>query len=348
MKVCFVNLASGYSGGENQTFFLADQLLKNKIEVIAVTNPKSLLTRKLESIGIKTVCSNHPLRGHLSPLLRNVGVVHAHDGRAVHWASIHKTLFKTPFIVTRRIDNLIRENSFTHWSYAQADQLVGISSKICTVLSNFVSHKSKIELIPSSPISYDLKQEIIDREKNKYLGRFIVVQAASLLEHKGFDTSIKAAKLLKDQNIIFLFLGEGPYRNHLMKLAEGLSNVLFLGKQNDMGNWFRIADCIILPSKNEGLGSVLLESMLAGTPVIASNTGGIPDIVKDRKTGLLISPNDEKQLASAIQELSKNNQLKSELVNNAKEFIKPFYIENTSKRYLHIYKRILDTSSYDV
>ena len=96
-----------------------------------------------------------------------------------------------------------------------------------------------------------------------------------------------------------------------------------------------------MPSKNEGLGSVILEAMLAGTPVIASKVGGIPDLVKNHKTGLLISPGREEQLASAIQELIMNNDLKIELIKNAKEFIKPFFIENTAQKYLSIYKKII-------
>lgn len=341
MKICFVNLASGYSGGENQTFFLAKELIKNNVDIVAVTNPKSLLTSKLESLGIKTIPSNHPLKGHFHPLLRDLDLIHAHDGKAVHWASLHKAIFKSPFVVTRRIDNPIRDNVITHWSYAQANELIGISSKICSVLSDFVPNGKKIELIPSSPIAYEVSPVKVAKERSKYQGKFIVVQAASLLEHKGFDTTIKTARLLKDHNIIFLFLGEGPYREHLMKLANGLNNVLFLGKQNDMGNWFEIADCLILPSKNEGLGSVILEAMLAGTPVIASKVGGIPDLVKNHKTGLLISPGREEQLASAIQELIMNNDLKIELIKNAKEFIKPFFIENTAQKYLSIYKKII-------
>lgn len=340
MKICFVNLASGYSGGENQTFLLARELKRVNIDLVAVTHPRSPLTSKLEQIGVEVVKTTNFFQGHNAPLLKDVSLLHVHDGRGVHWASVHNMLRGTPFIITRRIDNNISERFLTKLSYERASLFVGISRKICSVLKEYLPEKD-VELIPSSPVSYEVEEQAVNEIRAQYQGKFLVIQAATLLEHKGFDISISAARELENEDVQFLFLGDGPYKTQLTALAKGCSNVQFLGKRSDMGNWFNAADCLVLPSRNEGLGSVLLEAMQAGTPVIGANVGGIPDVIKDRTTGLLIPPNSPRALADAIL-LEKNDEgLKKQMVENARLFVRSIAIEQTAPKYLAIYERVL-------
>lgn len=339
MKICFSNLASGYSGGENQTFLLAKELFNRGIELVAVSNPNSLLTDKFSNLGVPVIEAANPLSGHFQSYLKGVSLVHAHDGRAVHWAALHHWL-GTPYLITRRIDNPIKARFLTKLNYSRASALVGISSKICQVLEEFTG-SSTVHLIPSSPVKYPFDEETIRGKRSLYKNKFIVIQAASLLEHKGFDISIKAAKILSNHGICFLFLGEGPFEKELRNLAEDVPNIVFLGKQKDMGNWFQIADCLILPSRNEGLGSVLLEAMEAGTPVIGTSVGGIPDIIKDQTTGLLIPPSSPEALANAILRLKTEPQLRNDLSYHASEFVRTLSIDKMAERYIQLYQEIL-------
>lgn len=339
MKICFSNLASGYSGGENQTFLLAKELINRGIELVAVSNPNSLLTDKFSNLGIPVIEVANPFSGHFQSYLKGVSLVHAHDGRAVHWAALHHCL-GTPYVITRRIDNPIKARFLTKLNYSRATALVGISSKICQVLEEFTGCPT-VHLIPSSPVQYPFDEETVRRKRSLYKNKFIVVQAASLLEHKGFDISIKAAKILSNHGICFLFLGEGPFEKELRNLAEDAPNVVFFGKQKDMGNWFQIADCLILPSRNEGLGSVLLEAMEAGTPVIGTSVGGIPDIIKDQTTGLLIPPSSPEALANAILRLKTEPQLRNYLSYHASEFVRTLSIDKMAERYIQLYQEIL-------
>ena len=112
-------------------------------------------------------------------------------------------------------------------------------------------------------------------------------------------------------------------------------------KQEDMGTWFASANLLIHPSYKEGLGSVILEAMAAGLPVIASNTGGIPDIIENEKTGLLIEPGNAQELADAIERLANDQKLREQLQAEAKETLPAFEISQTSKLYKDLYTQVL-------
>lgn len=341
MTVCFVNLSSEYGGGENQTLLLAKELLRKKVEIVAVVNPRSPLARQFERIGIKTVLAKNPLMGHFSNTLKKISIVHAHDGRAVHWAAIHKAIFKTPFVLTRRVINPLKNSAFTHWSYSSADKIIGISKYICSLISRFTKDPD-IRCISDSPVAYPVNTDTIEKVRKSYSPKFIVMQAGTLREHKAFDVSIQAARILAShKDIIFLFLGDGPEKEKLRELARDLKNVEFLGRRSDMGNWFQVSDCLILPSREEGLGSVLLEAMLAGVPVVASNIGGIPDLVKERETGLLVDANDPQALADRILELYSRPELRRFLSENASDFVKALKIERIAEQYMEVYENVL-------
>ncbi len=130
---------------------------------------------------------------------------------------------------------------------------------------------------------------------------------------KGHLYLLKAAKLIVEnprfQETRFLLVGRGPLRKKLEREISLLGirkNVQFLGFREDISEILNIFDIFVLPSLNEGMGRVLLEAMLMGKPVVASNVGGIPDIVKDEETGLLVPCKDFKALSERIIELLKN------------------------------------------
>ena len=114
-----------------------------------------------------------------------------------------------------------------------------------------------------------------------------------------------------------------------------------MSKQKDMGTWFASANLLIHPSYKEGLGSVILEAMAAGLPVIASNTGGIPDIIENEKTGLLIEPGNAQELADAIERLANDQSLREQLLSDAKEILPPLEITQTSKLYNDLYTKVI-------
>jgi len=107
-------------------------------------------------------------------------------------------------------------------------------------------------------------------------------------------------------------------------LAENLGvgeAVHLLGERQDVPDCLAAMDLFVLPSLNEGMGRALVEAMAAGRPVIASNVGGIPAIVEDRRTGLLVPPGDVVALAAAIDELLRRPDVAQALGTAASESI---------------------------
>jgi glycosyltransferase involved in cell wall biosynthesis len=108
----------------------------------------------------------------------------------------------------------------------------------------------------------------------------------------------------EDANLVFIGKGDldVDLRAEALK-ASANGRVNFLGWRSDIDEIMPVFDIFVLPSLNEGMGRVLVEAMAAGKPIVASNVGGIPDLVQHGHNGLLVPPGDEKALAAAIRQL---------------------------------------------
>ena len=143
----------------------------------------------------------------------------------------------------------------------------------------------------------------------------IVSFVGKLTDFKGVDILIRAAKIVTENipEVIFALAGNGQLRDDLESLVKELKldNVYFLGHKNQtqVATLYNLAEVSVVPSRIEPFGLVALEAMACGTPVVATNAGGLPDFVNE-KVGALVEMNNPEELASAIiGELSKNTKL---------------------------------------
>ncbi len=152
---------------------------------------------------------------------------------------------------------------------------------------------------PTIPISADKK---------------IVGTVASLTPHKGHKYLIESAKEVLDNfpNVYFLVVGDGPLRKSLeeqVTLLNISSNITFTGIRNDIFNLLSTFDIFVLPSlEREGLPISTIEAMASGLPIVATNIGGIPEVVQDGMNGFLVPPRDSHALATRIIELLKDKE----------------------------------------
>ena len=139
--------------------------------------------------------------------------------------------------------------------------------------------------------------------------RFVVLVVAQLVEWKGIDVVLKALARLPS-HVIAWIVGDGPdakyFRDRCTTLGvEG--RVRFFGNQADVSRYMQGADCLVCPTLwAEAVGLVNLEALACGLPVIGSRTGGIPQFVKDGRTGFLFLPGDDAELADRIRRLATN------------------------------------------
>lgn len=157
-------------------------------------------------------------------------------------------------------------------------------------------------------VSYFKKQHGISDKK-------VLLSVGRLVERKGNDKVIKALPevIQNIPNLVYLIAGNGPCKEPLKKMVEDLGleeNVRFIGyvPDNQLPKYYNLCDVFIMPSRTEkgdpeGFGIVYLEAGACGKPVIGSRMGGIPDAVLNGKTGILVDPLDEREIADAILEL---------------------------------------------
>lgn len=118
--------------------------------------------------------------------------------------------------------------------------------------------------------------------------------------------------------------------------------VRFLGFQSDMRIVLWAADVFVHPSRSEGLGVVLLEAMAARLPVIATGVGGIPEVVREGETGLLVPPDNPESLAKAIQRLKQDEALRQQLGQRAQEWVERLHdIRYLPDRVMQVYEFLL-------
>jgi len=220
-------------------------------------------------------------------------------------------------------------------------------------VSNYVKSKlHKVLSIPESKIfqvynGIDLtKFKFKDIEEKTFVPT--IIQVGRLAEEKGHIISIKAFKIVKQHfpKARLLFVGDGYYRTTIANEVKKFKlddSIYFLGERDDVYNILEDAHVLWMPSFREGLPLSVLEAMACGLPVIASNTGGLPEVVSDEKTGYLINVGAFEQLADkTIKILLDKNLAKSMGIEGRKKVEELFSIEKTADNYLDIYKKILN------
>jgi glycosyltransferase involved in cell wall biosynthesis len=130
----------------------------------------------------------------------------------------------------------------------------------------------------------------------------VLLAVARLTDQKGIDVAIRALAELPDDTVLVV-LGEGPERATLLRLARDLgleSRVFLLGRVPDVAAWLGRATVLVHPARWEGFGLGVLEAMLAGLPVVATNVSALPELIVDGETGVLVEPDDAAALARGI------------------------------------------------
>jgi len=153
---------------------------------------------------------------------------------------------------------------------------------------------------------------------------YLVGTVARLTEQKGIATLLRAMKLLvsRDARYRCVIAGEGEDEARLKALCRELGlekRVRFAGHRSDIPALLEALDVFVLPSLWEGFGIVLLEAMALDCPLVASCTGGIPEVVEDGATGLLVPPGRPEALATAVHGLIQDEGLRRTLVRTARQ-----------------------------
>lgn len=146
----------------------------------------------------------------------------------------------------------------------------------------------------------------------------IIGTIANLYKTKGLEYFIEAAGLINSPDYVYLVIGEGDEREKLESRIKKLrlKNFILVGLMPQASRYLKAFDIFVLPSVKEGLPYTILEAQVAGLPIIATNVGGLPDIIKNNKNGLLIEPKNPQMLADKIKLLLTDQDLYQRIKNN--------------------------------
>jgi glycosyltransferase involved in cell wall biosynthesis len=235
-----------------------------------------------------------------------------------------------PYIVTvQRLEK--KNNPFKNFIYRQAAFCIAAS---LAVKKNFEDIGVKrIEIIPNG---IDLAR--FKGSARQRTGQFTVIAVARLEKVKGLEYLIQAVS-----DFQLIIVGGGSEKKNLENLVEKLNKkeeVRFLGEvpNTAIPGYLAQADCFCLPSLKEGFGIVVLEAQAAGLPVVATRVGGILDLIEDRKTGLLVEPQNSQALNKAILEIKTNPELARRLADNAKANLIKYEWDNIAEKVYQIYQ----------
>jgi glycogen(starch) synthase len=227
------------------------------------------------------------------------------------------------------------------WGEHSAEAVLVITPRLSKLLISDGAAENRIHVIPPgvNPSLFEGPFE----DPFSGVGRPRVLFVGRLAPQKGVDTLVAAAGLLKDPCAQVLLVGDGPERKALERETERLGvgdRLHFVGfvTHDRLPAAMAHADVLVLPSLYEELGTVLLEAMQAGLPIVASETGGIPDVIEDGVNGLLVPPGDPEALARGIDRILSDGDLARRLSEGAQERGKDYDWEVLAERVLRVYQ----------
>ncbi len=217
----------------------------------------------------------------------------------------------------------------------------GLNSKKTEVILNAIP---KLE---ANPMDIHKRFEI-EEDINFFVGYI-----GRLIEWKAPDFLLKAFNEFnkKESSTGLIFAGEGPKKKKLIRLQDKLNlsnSVYFLGWVQEIYSLIYSLDVLVLPSVKEPFGRVLLEAMALKVPVIATNSGGIPEIIEDERNGLLVECGDKMELAEQLERIKDSPNLRQQIINEAYHDIETkFSLERYTKQMKEIYNNIFEFDSVE-
>lgn len=358
MKILHLSSEKSWRGGEQQMAYLIEELkvlgvdshvaarsgsefekwcLKNNVPSISIPfkNDFDLAS----AMKIKKYCQENKF-----------DFIHMHSSRSHSLAVLTAIIGNTvPLILARRVDFPLKKNFFSKKKYAHLaiKKIICVSDKIKDIVIESTHQPEKCTTVydgvdlhrfDGKGAKGTIRKELGITDDYKLIGNI-----AAIAPHKDYFTFLNTVKILQGKiKAKYLIAGEGPMREEIENRIIELNlheDVFVLGFRKDVENVFADLDVLLYTSKEEGLGSTLLDAMAYGLPIVAAEGGGIPEIVKTEFNGLTAPVQDAQKLSEHVLRMFNDSALREKLVANAKEFVKGFSKQAMAKQTLDVYKQ---------
>lgn len=357
MKILHISTERTWRGGEQQISYLLGVLKTLNVETVLVARTGSeMVKRHPEAIEL-------PLRGEwdlysalkIKKLVKEkkIDLIHTHSGHGHTLGVLAAQLGAgVPVIVSKRTDYPIKPNAFSRWKFNHPSiaRFLCVSDKIREIIARDLKNPEKAKTVysgidmdrfPAAP-TVDIRT-LANIPKDSR----VVVSTAALSDQKDYPTFLKVCETFKlsRPDLHFVICGDGPLAEAIKEQAKTIGlerTVHFLGFRKDVPSFLGSADAFLITSKEEGLGTSILDAFAVQLPVVATAAGGIPEIVRHGETGLLAQVGDVQMLATHVENtVYVSGTLKEKLIQSAHNLAQEFSYRRTGEKTFQVYKEVL-------
>ena len=353
MRLLIVNTEKTWRGGERQTLYNAIGFQQQGVQVELLCRKRYPLAdrARAEGITVHQVTGNMGTFWWIARYGAGYDLIQAQTGKAQTAAVATKPLHGRPVVYTRRV-NFVPGGWFTRLKYQKTDCVVAISQSVRQVLEKF--GLCNIHVIHDAIVPRLLnKQRALNIIEPLHVGsKKIVATIAAVDQDKDPFTMLAAVKKLSllRSDFVFLHFGDGPLTTQLQQKIDelGLNNrYLLIGFVPDVEDMFSLMDVFCLSSREEGLGSSVLDAFAYQVPVVSTNAGGLSELVDGR--GFLCDVGDFEGIALGIDQMLENPAAFSALADAAYRYVVSQHsLQATTEQYLDLFRLLIDgVGKYD-
>lgn len=347
VKILHVNTEKTWRGGERQTLYTVQGLRALGLEVEALVRAGRPLAGRLAHVSGARV---HAVRGSAGGVWflarhgRSFDVIHAQTAKGQSLAVLALPFHRRPVIYTRRVDFVPHQTRVTRWKYRCTERLVCISEAIADIMREYGAQVDHV--IPSAvcPRSLDPALAAELRERYRLHDRRVVGTVAAMVPHKDPLNLVNAFAEIANRvpDAVCLHFGDGELRGAVdRRVAElGLEDrYLRPGHVVPVEDYFALFDVFVMSSREEGLGSSVLDAFAYGVPVVSTDAGGLKETVTGR--GLVCPKEESNALAEAVCRVLGDPEHAKRLAEAGQEAIRTGYsVAAMARSYLQVYRSL--------
>jgi glycosyltransferase involved in cell wall biosynthesis len=346
-----VHVASGreWRGGQRQVLLLTRELQRGGLtNQVVVTGGGTELAYRLKQEGVRVQEAAWSIGIDprvLLPIVREIraggALLHAHDAHAVTLAGLCSLVTRVPMVATRRVDFHLRRRGL----WGRAARIIAISAAVADVLSEDGVPHERIVMVHSG-IDLEAARQAEPLGIREWLGlpsdTTLACTVGALVPHKDHVTLLHAARRVATRfpALHWIIAGDGELRPVLEWLSNELnltSRVHFLGQVAHPLRVIADADLYVMSSRQEGLGTSVLDAMARGIPVASTSAGGLPEMLQ-QGAGILVPARDPEALAGAVQRILSDPELRRSLVERASRAVERFSADRMAAEVRSVYR----------
>ncbi|MBI5071375.1 glycosyltransferase [Candidatus Falkowbacteria bacterium] len=357
-KIKIIHIITGlpFGGAETMLFDLARRLSADNFEVKVATAVRGgPLVQDFKEAGIEVRIFEKRGKIGLGLIFKlwrflrreKPDIVHTHLFGGDTWGRIAAVLARVPIIISTEHNTNLDEG----WAKRKLKKFLSHFTKKIVAVSEAVKNYSVVyDKIRAKKIvvvqnGIDLEKFISSSEKD-FGDPPIIGVVGRLEEQKGYKYLFEALNLIKTIPWILWVVGDGSKKSELERLAKDLNlreRIIFLGARRNIAEILNQIDIFVLPSLWEGLGIAVLEAAAAGKPIVASRVGGIPEIIEEDRTGILVEPKNVKSLADGLEHILLGSAEAKEMGARARAMAEEkFGVEKMVGSYENLYKELVN------